>query len=219
MVNLNHFKQDKKEKSLTQSITKHWKKGGAAVAMILFSGVLAACGDPTGNRADTSPEQQTPMTSRTEEPGTVGQQPGTTPGTPGQQPGAVGQQPGMTPGGDGMGVISVGDFTDNKEEMIGQTVTVSGEIDEIKGLNSFVLQDEDSLLDGSQVLVISAPDQTEPNIREGERVQVTGEVRQFMAEEFEREFNLTWDENTRQDIANEYEGRAVIVSNQMMNIQ
>lgn len=200
MVNLNGLKADKKEKkSLTQAIAKHWKKSGAAMAIILLSGV-AACGDPNDNRA-VAPQEQVPPTTETEGFGTetpVGE-------TPDQREGFGTETP-------------VGEAPAQTEELIGQTVTINGEVEEIVGSNSFVVQDQDNVLNEDQVLVISVSDQNQPIISEGENVQVTGEVRQFVVEDFERDYNLTLDEERRQQLASEYQGRAVVVTD-LVNVQ
>ncbi|MDY7021102.1 MAG: hypothetical protein SWJ54_07035 [Cyanobacteriota bacterium] len=107
---------------------------------------------------------------------------------------------------------SVEEVADETEELIGQTVTITGEVEEIVGLDSFVLEDEESLFDGDQVLVISVNDTTEPVIREGETVQVTGEVRQFVWTELERDYDLTWDLDLRRELEAEYKDKPVVVA-------
>lgn len=216
MVNINGLKADKKEKkSLTQAIAKHWKKSGAAMAIILLSGV-AACGDPNDNRA-VAPQEQVPPTTETEGFGTetpVGETPDQREGFGSETP--VGETPTQT---EGFGTETpVGEAPAQTEELIGQTVTINGEVEEIVGSNSFVVQDQDNVLNEDQVLVISVSDQNQPIISEGENVQVTGEVRQFVVEDFERDYNLTLDEERRQQLASEYQGRAVVVTD-LVNVQ
>jgi hypothetical protein len=128
----------------------------------------------------------------------------------------VGETPTQT---EGFGTETpVGEAPAQTEELIGQTVTINGEVEEIVGSNSFVVQDQDNVLNEDQVLVISVSDQNQPIISEGENVQVTGEVRQFVVEDFERDYNLTLDEERRQQLASEYQGRAVVVTD-LVNVQ
>ncbi|MEA5520200.1 hypothetical protein VB834_24640 [Limnoraphis robusta Tam1] len=73
------------------------------------------------------------------------------------------------------------------------------------------MQDEEDLFDEDQVLVISVNNQAEP-IVEGETVQVTGEVRQFVVSELERDYNLTWDLDLQRELEAEYQNKAVVVA-------
>ncbi|WP_053221439.1 hypothetical protein [Limnoraphis robusta] len=176
-MNINSFKSENNEKSLIKRITKNWKKSGSAVAMLLLSGALVACGDQFENNALNTQEDLT-STNETEELETA---------------------------------TSVDEVADETEELVGQTVTITGEVEEVVGLNSFVLQDEEDLFDEDQVLVISVNNQAEP-IVEGETVQVTGEVRQFVVSELERDYNLTWDLDLQRELEAEYQNKAVVVA-------
>ncbi|MEA5520201.1 hypothetical protein VB834_24645 [Limnoraphis robusta Tam1] len=65
-MNINSFKSENNEKSLIKRITKNWKKSGSAVAMLLLSGALVACGDQFENNALNTQEDLT-STNETEE--------------------------------------------------------------------------------------------------------------------------------------------------------
>ncbi|MEB3278404.1 MAG: hypothetical protein VKK42_05710 [Lyngbya sp.] len=106
---------------------------------------------------------------------------------------------------------SVEEIKEDTEEFIGETVTISGEVENVVSLNSFVLQDEDNLFDEEQVLVISVDNQTEP-IVEGENVQVTGEVRRFNITELDRDYDLTWDLDLQRELEAEFRDKTVIVA-------
>ncbi|WP_413160230.1 hypothetical protein ACL6C3_17470 [Capilliphycus salinus ALCB114379] len=108
-------------------------------------------------------------------------------------------------------VTSVEEIKDDTEEFIGETVTISGEVENVVSLNSFVLQDEDNLFDEEEVLVISVDNQTEP-IVDGENVQVTGEVRRFNITELERDYDLTWDLDLQRELEAEFRDKTVIVA-------
>ncbi len=98
---------------------------------------------------------------------------------------------------------------ENPTQMVGQTVTVKGEVEQVYDPNSFILQD-DELFGGEKVLVIT-PRNTTP-VQDDQQVQVTGEVRQFVLAEFEREYDLTWDGALKQKIEAEYKDKPVIVA-------
>ena len=108
-------------------------------------------------------------------------------------------------------VTSVEEVKEDTEEYIGETVTISGEVENVVSLDSFVLEDEENLFDQGEVLVISVENQIEP-IREGENVQVTGEVRRFEITELERDYDLTWDLDLQRELEAEYEDKTVIVA-------
>lgn len=105
--------------------------------------------------------------------------------------------------------IQIGELTGNVEEYLGQTVSVRGEADDPIGEVAFVLQD-DQLFGGEEVVVFNASG-TPFLLPEGEiteRVQVTGEVRQLVIADFERDYGLDLDPNLYVD----YEDRPAIVA-------
>ncbi|ERT09662.1 hypothetical protein M595_0385 [Lyngbya aestuarii BL J] len=108
-------------------------------------------------------------------------------------------------------VTSVEEVKENTEEYIGETVTISGEVENVVSLNSFVLEDEENLFDEDEVLVISVENQLEP-IVDGENVQVTGEVRRFEITELERDYDLTWDLDIQRELEAEYKDKTVVVA-------
>lgn len=78
-------------------------------------------------------------------------------------------------------------------DLIGKTVTVSGEVDQILGPKAFIIEGE-QLFNDPKVLVVNA---SEAPIIEDTLVQVTGTVREFVGSEIERKFDL--------DLAQEFE--------------
>ena len=98
---------------------------------------------------------------------------------------------------------------ENPTQMVGKTVTVKGEVEQVYDPNSFILQDNE-LFGGEKVLVIT-PSSTTP-VQNDQQVQVTGEVRQFVLTEFERDYELTWDGALKQRIEAEYKDKPVIVA-------
>lgn len=78
-------------------------------------------------------------------------------------------------------------------DLIGKTVTVSGEVDQILGPKAFIIEGE-QLFNDPEVLVVNA---SEAPIIEDTLVQVTGTVREFVGSEIEKKFDL--------DLAQEFE--------------
>ena len=83
----------------------------------------------------------------------------------------------------------VEDVVEDTAQLIGETVTVTGEVEEDYGINTFVIEEIGEIF-GDQVLVINTA-ATEP-ILEEQNVRVTGEVRELVLAEFERDYDLTW---------------------------
>lgn len=103
----------------------------------------------------------------------------------------------------------VEDVVEDTAQLIGETVTVTGEVEEDYGINTFVIEETGEVF-GDQVLVINTA-ATEP-ILEEQNVQVTGEVRELVLAEFERDYDVTWEGDVLQIIEAEYVGKPVIVA-------
>lgn len=105
---------------------------------------------------------------------------------------------------------SVETVTEDTRKLIGQTVTVSGEVEEIVGAKAFQMEDK-KIFNNDKVLVINATPAAVP-ITEGKDVRVTGVVREFVLAEFEKDYDLTWDLDLKQKIEAEYKNKPVIVA-------
>lgn len=101
------------------------------------------------------------------------------------------------------------DVAENTEQLIGQTVTVEGEVENIVGANAFRMQ-ENELFGGDEVLIVNA-NPTVP-ISDDQNIRVTGEVRQFVVADFERDYDLNWDLEVQQQLEAEYQNKPVIVA-------
>ncbi|MFP4411074.1 hypothetical protein [Coleofasciculus sp.] len=104
----------------------------------------------------------------------------------------------------------VEDVAEDTEEFIGETVTVTGEVEADYGINTFVIEEMGDIF-ADQVLVINTAATTEPILAE-QNVQVTGVVRELVVADFEREYDITWEGDIRQTIEAEYVGEPVIVA-------
>jgi len=106
---------------------------------------------------------------------------------------------------------TLGDVTEDTDDLVGEMVTVDGKVDEVLGQDTFKLQQEgllEGLLGGNQVLVVNA--QPDVPITRGNWVRVTGKVNQFISAEVEKDYDLTWDLEVKQTIEAEYENKPVI---------
>lgn len=103
----------------------------------------------------------------------------------------------------------VEDVVEDTAQLIGETVTVTGEVEEDYGINTFVIEETGEIF-GDQVLVINTA-ATEP-ILEEQNVRVTGEVRELILADFERDYDLTWEGDILRTIEAEYVGQPVIVA-------
>jgi hypothetical protein len=110
-------------------------------------------------------------------------------------------------------VTELEDVAEDGNELIGQTVTISGEVEEILGTDALILEDDEDLFFEDQVLVLSVDNlQNEFVLQEGENAEITGEVVQLVVAEFERDYDITWDLELKQKIEAEYEGKIVVVA-------
>ncbi|NJL86676.1 MAG: hypothetical protein HC886_12955 [Leptolyngbyaceae cyanobacterium SM1_1_3] len=105
-----------------------------------------------------------------------------------------------------------GELTEDPEVFYGQRIAVEGEVEELWSDGSFRL-DEEQFFGGEGLLVITQ-DQT-ANVQEGEDVAVTGTLRSFVAADFERDYDLTWDLDVKQQLEAEYENKPVFVADEV----
>jgi hypothetical protein len=96
------------------------------------------------------------------------------------------------------------------EKFYGKTVTVTGEVENMKSPVLMTLH-KDQLFKGQNlpVLLTSSP---KVAINKGQKVTVVGEVRAFIANEIEREYNFSWNPNLKRQLKAEYENKPVLVA-------
>lgn len=93
-----------------------------------------------------------------------------------------------------------------------RTIAVSGQVGEQLSPEAFTIQEE-QLFGGEEVLVIGA--NSLPAIEDGEEVVVTGVLRPYIAAEFERDYDLTWDLDLQRQIEAEYNEEPVLVAEEI----
>ena len=105
-----------------------------------------------------------------------------------------------------------GEVAEDPTQYYGETLAVTGEVEEMYGVNTFTL-DEEELFGGEDLLVI-VPNITEV-ISDGETVAVTGELRSFVVADLETDYDLTWDLDVQEQLEAEYSERPVLVVDQV----
>ncbi|MBD2233780.1 hypothetical protein [Phormidium tenue] len=113
-----------------------------------------------------------------------------------------------------------GEITSNPEQYYGETLAVTGEVEDIQSGFAFSL-DEEQLIGAEDLLVIYAPptgtDQSEAQappvaVTDGEKVAVTGTLRAFVVSEFERDYDMGWDLELQEQLEAEYSNKPVLVA-------
>lgn len=106
-----------------------------------------------------------------------------------------------------------GEIAEDPTQYYGETLAVTGEIEDVYGDNTFTL-DEEELFGGEDLLVV-VTNPTEAPIQDGETVAVTGQLRSFVTADFETDYDLTWDLDVQEQLEAEYNERPVLVVEQV----
>ncbi|PZV00192.1 MAG: hypothetical protein DCF32_17950 [Leptolyngbya sp.] len=115
-----------------------------------------------------------------------------------------------------------GEISENPEQYYGETLAVTGEVQDIQSEDTFTLE-EDRLLGANGLLVIYAQPKAgsssqaapPPTITDDEQVAVTGVLRPFVVSELERDYDLTWDAGVQQQLEADYSERPVLIATQI----
>lgn len=102
-----------------------------------------------------------------------------------------------------------GEIAEDPDQYYGQTLAVTGEVENIYSDNTFTL-DEEELFGGEDLLVV-VTEPIEAAMKDGETVAVTGELRSFVTADFETDYDLTWDLDVQEELEAEYTERPVLV--------
>lgn len=104
------------------------------------------------------------------------------------------------------------EVSEEPQAYYGQTIAVSGEIGEQLSPDTFTLEEE-QLFGGDSVLVIGM--NPIPTLEDQEEVVVTGVLRPYVAADFERDYDLTWDLDFQRQIEAEYTEKPVLVAEEV----
>lgn len=104
--------------------------------------------------------------------------------------------------------VTTQQVSEETSNYVGQTVTIRGDVNEVVGEASFLMDDE-QLLGGEEILVVNASGEgiTLPEGTENQ-VQITGEVRNFVIADLETEYGLDFDPN----LYAEYEQKPAVIA-------
>ncbi|MCZ7574564.1 MAG: hypothetical protein M5U01_38935 [Ardenticatenaceae bacterium] len=110
------------------------------------------------------------------------------------------------------GEVALTDITANPQRYYGQTVTVTGTVDVVLSPNAFTIA-RNNLLDLGEITVLSSTPRRALNA--GERLQVTGIVRQFVRGEIERDLDFDLGE----DLSAQFENKPVIIASSVQPVR
>ena len=108
-------------------------------------------------------------------------------------------------------VTDVEDVAEDTNQLIGTTVTLNGEVEEILSPTTFVLEEDGQVFNDDRVLVVLDTVPAQP-ILEEQNIQVVGTVRQLVVGEFERDYDLTWDLEVKRKLEAEYSNVPTVVA-------
>jgi len=106
-----------------------------------------------------------------------------------------------------------GEITQDPNQYYGKALAVTGEVTDLQNASVFKL-DEDKLFGANDLLVIRANPKgmTQPAIKNGEKVAVTGVLRPFVVADLERDYDLTWDLDVKKKLEAEYRQKPVFIA-------
>ena len=111
---------------------------------------------------------------------------------------------------------SIEQISETPDYFYSKEVALEGEVTEIKSDLAFTLT-EDDFIGGNDMLVVNVTGEPIPS--EDERVVVTGMVRPYVAADFERDYDLTWDLDVQREIEAEYSQKPVLVVDSIYPIE
>lgn len=118
-----------------------------------------------------------------------------------QQPAIVAQSIALAP--------EPGEITANPEQYYNQRIAVEGAVEDVLATDVFTL-DEEQLFGAEDLLVVG--ELGTPEIQDNAYITVTGVLRPYVAAEFERDYDLTWDADLQRQIEAEYSEKPVFIA-------
>jgi hypothetical protein len=98
--------------------------------------------------------------------------------------------------------VTVSDIIDDTAAYLGEKVTVSGEVEDVRGPRTFLIGGDECVFDDELVVLTSIPYPAmkgrDADLAEDDIVQVTGTVRNFNVVDVERE--IDWDLDPQLDV-------------------
>lgn len=103
--------------------------------------------------------------------------------------------------------------TARPQNFYGKTVAVVGEVDNLQ--NPMVFNLQEPTIRGEKTLPVILTKAPKIAVNPGQTVEVIGEVRPFVANQIQQEYNPNWDEKTKQQLASAYGNTPVIVAEEV----
>jgi hypothetical protein len=105
-----------------------------------------------------------------------------------------------------------GEIAEQPQTYYNKVISVHAEVENIYNQNAFIL-DNDALL-GTQDLLVIVPENIKrrADFQQGSTIVVTGDLRQFVVADIERDYNFVWDDQLRTRLEKEYSQRPVLIA-------
>lgn len=120
---------------------------------------------------------------------------------------------------DGSNDARVEDVVDNRVEWDGETIELSGEVEEIISPNAFVMGEINDVDLGSEEKVLIVDVAATQGLELEQNVRVIGEVQSFVTEEVERNYDIKWNGDIRKTLEVEYDGKPAVIAKSTMAIE
>ncbi len=111
--------------------------------------------------------------------------------------------------------VTLQDIENDPQAYVGQTVTVSGEVQQVVGANAFIFDYGDVIVVGARELPQMTGTPTTDFFTGEPVVQVTGSVAIFSAAEMEQQLGYQLDDAT----FSQYEGRPAIIAQEVLRLE
>lgn len=102
-----------------------------------------------------------------------------------------------------------GQISQNPSRYYGQTIAVTGEVEDVRGTNAFTI-DEEQLIGGQDLLVLNR--NTGQVVQDNQTVAVTGVLRPFVVADLQRDYGFNWDQGFVQQLEADFRDRPVLVA-------
>ncbi|HBB35350.1 MAG TPA: hypothetical protein DDZ80_00140 [Cyanobacteria bacterium UBA8803] len=100
------------------------------------------------------------------------------------------------------------EITENPSQFYNQPLAIRGKVSKIISSNVFMIDDEEVV--GDRDLLVVSP--VSPTLNEGDKVVVNGKLRPFVAAEFQRDYDLTWDLDLQRQLETNYFDRPTLIA-------
>ncbi len=104
-----------------------------------------------------------------------------------------------------------GEIGENPQTYYNQVIAVPAEVGRVYSPNAFVLEDNTLLGDNQLLVLVTDKIKDKAPIQQRENIVATGRLRQFSAADIEKEYNVNWNSQLREQLQQEYSERPVLI--------